>query len=315
MTYVSYFRGYKTENTACAAKSIAYGPGLTEAKTNRDVRFWLCDSTYVCARALTKNKQNLVQAGYTVELKNDEGERVKLGGTNVTGVMVLGEERIKVTVVDNKDGSYSCTYNVAKPGTYELNVLCEAQHIKDSPFHPVVEPSEAAASTSTANPPNPQVAGEPVEFTITSRDINGNDKPDGGEEFSATLGSVEADVKDNGDGTYAVSYTPEKAGDFELKVLLKTDNIKDSPFAITVKPANPDASKTTAEGAGIASADTDAPATFKVVTRDRFGNECIEGGFKVVAGLVGKGDVDGQKVCHTLAICICSFFFRVFLLT
>ena len=48
--------------------SIAYGPGLTKAKTHRE-------------------------AGYTVELKNDEGERVKVGGTNVTGLMILGEER------------------------------------------------------------------------------------------------------------------------------------------------------------------------------------------------------------------------------
>jgi hypothetical protein len=277
MTYVSYFRGYKTENTACAAKSLAYGPGLTKAKTHRE-------------------------AGYTVELKNDEGERVKVGGTNVTGLLILGEEKVKVTVKDNKDGTYACTYIVAKPGKYQLNVLCEGQHVKDSPFAPLVEPSEAFAQECTAAPPTPVIAGEASHFVVQTRDASGNVKPDGGEQITAALGdAVQCAVADKHDGTYDVSYTPEKAGDFKLAVQLKGENIKASPFAVTVKPANPDASKSTAAGDGIAHADTDKPAQFVVTTRDRFGNECIEGGFKVTATLAGKGDIEGQSITATVA--------------
>jgi hypothetical protein len=84
-------------------------------------------------------------------------------------------------------------------------------------------------------------------------------------------------------------------------VQLKGENIKASPFAVTVKPANPDASKSTAAGDGIAHADTDKPAQFVVTTRDRFGNECIEGGFKVTATLAGKGDIEGQSITATVA--------------
>lgn len=140
MTYVSYFRGYKTENTACAAKSIAYGPGLTDAKTHRET-------------------------GYTVELKNDEGERVKLGGAKVTGTMILGDYKVKVNVKDNRNGTYACTYTVAKPGTYELQVMCDDQHIKDSPFHPVVTPSEASADHCSASPKTPVIAGSNISFS------------------------------------------------------------------------------------------------------------------------------------------------------
>ena len=37
-----------------------------------------------------------------------------------------------------------------------------------------------------------------------------------------------------------------------------------------------------------------------VTTRDRFGNECIEGGFKVVATLSGKGDIEDQQINATV---------------
>jgi hypothetical protein len=250
MTYVSYFRGYKTENTACAAKSIAYGPGLTDAKTHRE-------------------------AGYTVELKNDEGERIKLGGAKVTGIMTVNGEKTNVTVKDNRNGTYACTYVVAKPGTYELQVLCDGQHIKESPFHPVVTPSEASADNCTADPKSPVVAGEKSEFVVVTRDSGNNAKPDGGEQITAALGELSASVVDKNDGKYDVAYTPEKAGDFKLAVQLKGVNIKGSPYAITVLPANPDAAHTAAEGAGIAKADTDSPATFTVITRDRFNNNCM----------------------------------------
>ena len=100
-------------------------------------------------------------------------------------------------------------------------------------------------------------------------------KPDGGEQISASLGDVKCTVVDKNDGKYDVSYTPEKAGEFKLAVLLKSDNIKSSPFAVTVLPANPDASKSTAEGDGIKTANTDAPASFVVTTRDRFDNKCM----------------------------------------
>ena len=100
-----------------------------------------------------------------------------------------------------------------------LNVLCEGQHVKDSPFAPLVEPSEAFAQECTASPPTPIVAGEASHFVVQTRDASGNVKPDGGEQISAKLGDVAtATVVDKKDGTYDVTYTSEKAGDFKLAV-------------------------------------------------------------------------------------------------
>jgi hypothetical protein len=77
---------------------------------------------------------------------------------------------------------------------------------------------------------------------VQTRDASGNVKPDGGEQITARLGdAVTGAVVDKHNGTYDVTYTSEKAGDFKLAVQLKGADIKSSPFAITVKPANPDA--------------------------------------------------------------------------
>jgi len=69
------------------------------------------------------------------------------------------------------------------------------------------------------------------------------------------------DVKDNGDGTYLVEYTPI-LGENEVKVLVDGQNIKDSPFNISVKKSddkieekkgeiNLDPLQSTAEGKGL----------------------------------------------------------------
>lgn len=91
---------------------------------------------------------------------------------------------------------------------HQLNVLCEGQHVKDSPFAPpLVEPSEAFAQECTASPPTPIVAGEASHFVVQTRHASGNVKPDGGEQISAKLGDVAtaATVVDKQDGTYAVT--------------------------------------------------------------------------------------------------------------
>ncbi len=88
----------------------------------------------------------------------------------------------------------------------------------------------------------------------------------------------------------------KKVGDCKLAVNLAKDGIKDSPFAVKVTPAAPNAANTEAHGDGISKADTDAPAKFKVQTKDAFGNNCVTGGapIKVVASGPNNETVNGN---------------------
>jgi len=271
MTYVSYFRGYKTENEACASKCIAYGPGLKDATTYE----W---------------------AEYTVELRNDEGERVKLGGANVSGELVMGDHKERVVCKDNGNGLYACKYQVKVPGTWELSVKVDGAHIKDSPFHPVAVPGKPDASQCTADPASPVTAGDEQTFTVTCRDMTGNVMPAGGDKVEGVLKTdggkdVPLAVADNGNGTYTCTYTPTTAAAAaKLHVAVNGDNIKDAPFSIEVLAAPPDAASSYAEGDGLARASPDAEATFRVITVDRFGNRCTKGGYKLASALVGEAD-------------------------
>ena len=64
--------------------------GLTDAKTHRE-------------------------AGYTAQLKNDAGERVKLGGTNVSGLMIPGNAKVKVNVKATTSSKGNCGMGILLP--------------------------------------------------------------------------------------------------------------------------------------------------------------------------------------------------------
>ena len=81
------------------------------------------------------------------------------------------------------------------------------------------------------------------EFVIRAGDIFSNPKVTGGDNFAASLwsemGSVDAVIKDQQDGTYHVTYTAVKAGTYKLFVALEAvgryeHSIPGSPFSVTI---------------------------------------------------------------------------------
>jgi len=85
--------------------------------------------------------------------------------------------------------------------------------------------------------------GEPAPVHVKTFDDQGNPVPVGGAKVGAALrptdakgdeAPVVADVKDNGDGTYDLSYVPEKSGPHDLDVALDNKPIAKSPFKVDV---------------------------------------------------------------------------------
>ncbi|KAK2517230.1 hypothetical protein Q9233_013258 [Columba guinea] len=148
-----------------------------------------------------------------------------------------------VDVRDNGDGTHKVTYTPATDGPYTINVKFADQEVPRSPFKVKVLPSHDASKVRASGP---GVAGAgipaslPVEFTIDARDAGQGLltvqilDPEGQ--------PTKAAIRDNGDGTYAVTYVPALPGRYTITVKYGGDEIPASPFRATAVPAG-DASK------------------------------------------------------------------------
>ena len=99
------------------------------------------------------------------------------------------------------------------------------------------------AGGSTASLHIPQaINGRERKIIVVARDQQGKRYPHGGEVVQAMLSligssdfNVKGEIKDNEDGTYVVSITPRAAGEHQLKITIGSEDIKFSPFTISVR--------------------------------------------------------------------------------
>ncbi|XP_010878604.2 tripartite motif-containing protein 45 isoform X1 [Esox lucius] len=84
--------------------------------------------------------------------------------------------------------------------------------------------------------------GQRGEFNLVCRDSAGEPMGRGGEAVLVSMVHkekkdcrVEATVVDNGDGSYAVSFTPVEPGLYSVWVCIKAQHVKGSPFVLNVK--------------------------------------------------------------------------------
>ena len=256
-----------------AGQSWAEGPGLEKPNTHHEQVF-------------------------TIHAVDHEGQPRKTGGDDFQ-VSIKGPEELKPAVKDNNDGTYTVTYVATKPGDYNVDVTYEGAHIKDMPKSVFVEASPDAGKSYAEGPglENPNTHHEQV-FTIHAVDHEGNPRTTGGDDFKVTLKGPEElkpEVKDNGDGTYTVTYEAEKPGDYEVDVTFEDAHIKDMPKTIKIKPS-PDASKTYADGPGLEKPTTHHPQEFTIHAVDHEGNPLTQGGDDFKVTISGPEEIKPEVV-------------------
>lgn len=201
---------------ANAGKSYAEGDGLTHGQTKHP----LC---------------------FTIHSVDGDGNPVREGGDPFE-VKISGPQPVTPHVTDNGDGTYSVEYQVEKPGVYNVNVDLHGEPIKDSPFHPKIKWS-CDANRSYAEgegiTDGKVFDNKPAQFTIHAVDHEGNPRLDGGDPFVVQIGgpqepNIPHEIVDNHDGTYTVTYSPDKTGPIKVEVSLEGAAIKDAPFSIGV---------------------------------------------------------------------------------
>ncbi|XP_042166928.1 filamin-C-like isoform X1 [Oncorhynchus tshawytscha] len=187
-----------------------------------------------------------------------------------------------VNITDNGDGTHTATYTPAKDGPYTVCVKYADQEVPRSPYKIKTLPAHDASKVRASGPGlNAQgvPASLPVEFTIDARDageglltvqILGPDRSrreasvfveDWGRrvwEKHIVKGTIpfsilkkgsdpegkpkKANIRDNRDGTYTVSYVPDMAGRYTITIKYGGDEIPYSPYRIHALPIG-DASK------------------------------------------------------------------------
>jgi len=228
------------------------------------------------------------------------GASVKATLVHESGLSVEGEIR------DNGDGTYHGGYTKAtKAGTWKLTPTINGQAIKDAPFsvhvHPAdVDPSkfEWAGLQLDSQGRRVVVAGTTDNFSVIAKDTYGNRQEKGGLNVGGVLSGpsdVSVATKDNGDGSYGLSYTPHKTGEYSCQVNLDNKAIggHKNPFPVLVVPAKAGA-RSVASGPGIKAAVVGAENPFSIQARDDFDNNVTEGGADVKGVLVN--DATGEKV-------------------
>ncbi|XP_072858517.1 filamin-C isoform X4 [Pogona vitticeps] len=160
-------------------------------------------------------------------------------------VKVLGPTGMAepVEVRDNGDGTHTANYTPATDGPYTVSVKYAGQEVPRSPFKIKVLPAHDASKVRASGPglnASGIPASLPVEFTIDARDAG---------EGLLTVQILDpegkpkkANIRDNGDGTYTVSYVPDMTGRYTITIKYGGDEIPYSPFRIHALPAG-DASK------------------------------------------------------------------------
>uniref|UniRef100_A0A8C9SJS0 Filamin C n=1 Tax=Scleropages formosus TaxID=113540 RepID=A0A8C9SJS0_SCLFO len=214
----------------------AYGPGLEEGLVNKSNRF-------------------------TVETRG--------AGTGGLGLAIEGPSEAKMSCKDNKDGSCSVEYIPFTPGDYDVNITFGGLPIPGGPFRvPVrelVDPSKVKCSGPGLG--NGVRAHVPQTFTVDSS--KAGLAPLEVLLYGPTGVAEPVSIKDNGDGTHTVNYTPAKDGPYTVSVKYADQEVPRSPFKIKVLPAH-DASKVRASGPGLNASGVPAslPVEFTIDARD-----------------------------------------------
>ncbi|XP_072922819.1 filamin-C isoform X2 [Hemitrygon akajei] len=154
-------------------------------------------------------------------------------------------------VIDKGDGTHTVHYTPTTDGPFTVSVKYADQEVPRSPFKIKVLPTHDASKVRASGPglnASGVPASLPVEFTIDARDAG---------EGLLTVQIIDpegkpkkANIRDNGDGTYTVSYVPDMTGHYTITIKYGGDEIPYSPYRIHAIPSG-DASKCLVTGAGL----------------------------------------------------------------
>jgi len=260
---------------------------------------------------------------FLIEAVDKHGNRVQHGGDAFVADLT-GPVPERVHLIDMDDGTYAGTYMCRWAGDLSFNVYLAGTAVADSPYRFLVRPGPTLAQncecTLVKMPMSRLVAiaGTACSFTIFAKDKFGNQRDEGGDEFTVKcrgpMSIVQAFITDNKDGTYLVEFMCTQEGEYFIDVKRERIDIMQSPFLLTVDPAPTDAYSCIATGVdtefgnGLKSSQAGREVIFNIQSMDKYGNRVRKPGddfqvkivelseeLRVRAKVVDNGD--GTYIC------------------
>eukprot|EP00698_Gefionella_okellyi_P016092 TRINITY_DN457_c0_g1_i1.p1 TRINITY_DN457_c0_g1~~TRINITY_DN457_c0_g1_i1.p1 ORF type:complete len:4209 (-),score=1181.95 TRINITY_DN457_c0_g1_i1:57-12683(-) len=245
------------------------------------------------------------------------GNKRASGGDSLHAVLRSGSDRTaSVPVADNGDGSYSVSVRGVQSGVYTVEVGRGGEVVDGCPMVFTVQPADthAPASTCVGDGLEAGRAGEPCQFTVVARDGFGNARTSGGDRVRAQLSGAAqkaAEVRDNNNGTYLVSFVPTSAGDYSVAVSVDGYDVCNSPFRVQIAPGVTHTASCTVSGDGVRRAFAGETASFIIAARDAFRNKRYDGGDEFAVYLVGEDSVRGSITDHKDGTYFVQYFTNV----
>ncbi|KAM9443530.1 filamin B a isoform 2-T2 [Clarias gariepinus] len=181
-------------------------------------------------------------------------------GIGGLGITVEGPSESKMSCKDNKDGSCDVEYTPYAPGLYDVNITYGGQHILGSPFRVPVKDVVDSSKVKLSGPGMGSGVRAKIPQTFTVDCSKAGIAPLSVAVTGPKGVAEPVQVKDNGDGTHTVAYTPSVEGPYSVAVKYAEEEIPRSPFKLRVLPTH-DASKVRASGPGLT---TSLPASLPV---------------------------------------------------
>jgi filamin len=187
------------------------------------------EKSEVYGPGVDKTVEDVEPADFHVKAVDQNGEPIKEGGLPLeVSVTDPDGETVPAELKDNGDGTYDVAYKPEKRGPHKVAVNCRGVPVGKSPFDVEV--------VAGADPDNSGIGM--FKLSVTARNRRGEPMDHGGDKMEVSLKKRDGDepwegqanVVDNGDGTYSAEYEVPGSGDYDVTVRMNGRKIKGCPF-------------------------------------------------------------------------------------
>jgi filamin len=239
----------------------AFGPGLEKGVSFQPTEFT------VAARRMWDNQVPVDNHDLRVDINGPKG-------------------KLPTEIQNNQDGTFTVRYEPLDPGRHAVSIFVLDKPVAETPYYVPID----KAGFNVYGPGLEK--GEehiPSEFTVEAKTFYNNKIPLTADEFKIKVqgphGEVPTQIVDNGDGTYAVSYTPVEPGPHHINIDYRDRPVGKSPYTAGVGKGATEPSLSEAYGPGIepTGVTLDEPARFTIQAKNKVGDNKKVGGdpFKV----------------------------------
>lgn len=190
---------------------------------------------FSCTGAGFNGGEVLKPCNFKIFCKDDNHKAIEIPITNLKVNISQPGKISQATITEVSDGCFTATFTPQQDGEWKIEVLYQNQLVVSNKMN-ITGRTEGSQCIIHKAPKSVKI-GVPSQFVMQARDRMGGIMTSGGEVFKTSVagppGGIENfKVHDEANGTYTVSFTLLKPGEFEFFVTLRNKPVDGSPLII-----------------------------------------------------------------------------------